>query len=98
MRDLSDHAFAEFQQVACQLRRERLDLETRLDRLDEVRAQADKIIAESKARIERAFAVFHASPSIVPAADSNSAFPSTEPMKKAEKNARRKRRKREHAT
>ncbi len=60
MRSLSNSTLMEFQEVADDIRRQRADLEARLALLATLRAETDKLISESKARIEQSKAVLGA--------------------------------------
>jgi hypothetical protein len=62
----SSSALSQFQLAASELRRDRADLNARLDRLSRLCAETEKLIAESKARIVRSLAVVDSSPNLVP--------------------------------
>ena len=58
--------FSEFRRAASELRRDREDLDARLERLSRLSAETDRLIAESKGRIARSLALVDAAPSVVP--------------------------------
>ena len=62
----SSSNLSQFQLAVSALRRDRADLDARLDRLSKLCAETAKLNAESNARIARSLAVLDRSPSIVP--------------------------------
>ncbi len=72
MQQHSNSALEEFRKVARDVRRKRADVDATLERLAELRAETDKIIADSKVRIARSLAALERCPSIAPEAHSAS--------------------------
>jgi hypothetical protein len=66
MTRISGSPLSKFQLSASELRRDRVELHARLERLSRLCAETDKLNAESKARIARSLAVLDRSPSIIP--------------------------------
>jgi ABC-type transporter Mla subunit MlaD len=66
MHDPSDSTLLEFQQIASDIRRERTDLEARLERLSKLCAETKTLIARSRQSIDHSVAVLDGSPSLVP--------------------------------
>jgi hypothetical protein len=61
-------AFSKFRLVASEFRRDCANVDARMTRLESLRAETDKMIAESKLRIARCLTALDCSPSIVPEA------------------------------
>ena len=66
MDNLANEMLLAFKQEASAIRRERADLEARLARLSAIRAETEKLLAESKKRIDGLLGVLDESPSVVP--------------------------------
>lgn len=66
MDNLANEMLLAFKQEASAIRRERADLEARLAGLSGIRAETEKLLAESKKRIDGLLGVLDESPSVVP--------------------------------
>jgi hypothetical protein len=66
MDDLTNEMLLRFKQEASAIRRERADLEARLTRLSAIRADTEKLLADSKKRIDGLLGLLDHSPSVVP--------------------------------
>jgi hypothetical protein len=66
MDNLANETLLAFKQQASAIRRERADLEARLARLSAIRAETEKLLAQSKKRIAGLLGVLDESPSVVP--------------------------------
>ncbi len=66
MAQASSSVFSEFQLVASEFRRDCADLDARMKRLESLRAETDKLRAESNARLSRALTIAGGAPNLVP--------------------------------